>query len=120
DCPMARLYTNRLNTLAERYPEVKFRVANASVQDSEEEVAEFGRLLRFPASKDYALARRLGATRSPEAFLLFRGKVVYSGRIDDQYTPGTNKSQPTRNDLEVAIQESLVGKPVSTPRTEAT
>ena len=39
-----------LKTAAERYPDVKFRVANASVQDSDEEVAEFGRLLRFPVS----------------------------------------------------------------------
>ncbi len=117
---MAKLYANRLNTLSKRYPEVKFRVANASEQDSEEEIAEFGKLLHFPMSKDYASARRLGATRSPEAFLLCNGKVVYSGRIDDQYTPGTNKSKPTRNDLEEAIKETLAGKPVSVPHTQAT
>jgi hypothetical protein len=117
---MARLYANRLNTLSERYPQVKFRVANASQQDSESEVVEFGKLFHFPASKDYVLARRLGATRSPEAFLLAKGKVVYSGRIDDQYTPGANKSKPTRNDLEEAIKETLAGKPVSVPNTKAT
>ena len=65
ECPMARLYANRLNTLSERYPQVRFRVANASQQDSESEVVEFGKLFHFPASKDYALARRLGAEPRP-------------------------------------------------------
>ena len=120
ECPMARLYANRLNEMSERYPSVKFRAVNASEQDSEAEVAEFGKLLRFPVSKDDALAHKLGATRSPEAFLLQHGRVVYSGRIDDQYTPGSNMSKPTRHDLEEALKESLEGKRVSVPHTEAT
>lgn len=120
DCPLARLYANRLNALAERYPQVCFRGVNCSEQDSDAEVEEFGRRLRFSITKDIALARRLGATRSPEAFLLVSGRIVYQGRIDDQYTPGTNRSQPTRCDLEEALKEVLAGKPVTVPVTEAT
>ena len=121
ECPMARLYVPRLNDLAERYPQVRFRGLNASNQDSAEEVAAFGRRLRFPYEKDDGtLARRLSATRSPEAFLLVGGRIVYRGRIDDQYTPGTNRGSPTRCDLEEAIKEVLAARPVSIPSTQAT
>ncbi|MEX2026731.1 MAG: thiol-disulfide isomerase, partial [Pirellulaceae bacterium] len=120
DCPLARLYAPRLNDLVQRYPSVPFRAASASQQDSADEVAQFAQRLNFPFVKDAALARRLGATRSPEAFLLVGGRIVYQGRIDDQYTPGTNRASPTRRDLEEAICEVLAGQSVSVPRTEAT
>ncbi|HUE70201.1 MAG TPA: thiol-disulfide isomerase [Pirellulaceae bacterium] len=121
ECPMARLYVLRLNDLANRYPEIRFRALNASDQDSAAEVAEFGKRLRFPYEKDDgSQARRLSATRSPEAFLLVGGRIVYRGRIDDQYTPGTNRGSPTRHDLEEAIKEVLAGRPVSIISTQAT
>src|SRR5207253_9997376 len=112
------LYAGRLNDLADCYPHVAFRAANCSQQDSEAQVAEFGKRLHFPFRKDDGtLARRLGATRSPEAFLLLEGKIVYRGRIDDQYTPGANRAQPTRRDLEEAIKEVLAAEPVAVPET---
>ena len=121
ECPLARLYVPRLNDLAARYGQVRFRGLNASDQDSAEEVAEFARRLRFPYEKDDGShARRLSATRSPEAFLLVGGRIVYRGRIDDQYTPGTNCGSPTRCDLEEAIKEVLSGRPVSISSTQAT
>lgn len=120
DCPLAKLYASRLNDLSQRYPQIHFRAVNASQQDSEGEIASFGKLLRFSYTKDYQLARELAASRSPEAFLLHHGRVVYSGRIDDQYVPGANKSKPTRHGLQEAIQEVLSGQTVSVPRTEAT
>jgi hypothetical protein len=121
ECPMARLYVDRLNELSARYPEVRFRGVNASPQDSADEVAQFGKRLRFPFEKDDgSQARRLSATRSPEAFLLVGGRIVYRGRIDDQYTPGANRGSPTRHDLEEAIKEVLAGELVSIPSTQAT
>ena len=63
ECPMAKLYAGRLNDLADRYPQVAFRAANCSQQDSAAQVAEFGKRLHFPFRKDDGtLARRLGAT----------------------------------------------------------
>src|SRR5436190_104648 len=57
---------------------------------------------------------------SPEFVVLVEGEVVYRGRIDDQYTPGTNRTEPTRRDLELAIQEVLAGCAVSVMETPAT
>jgi hypothetical protein len=119
DCPMAKLYANRLSELADRYPQIHFQGICANDSDSDEKVVEFQSRLRFGYRKNPEAVSRLGATRSPEAFLLVNDKVVYHGRIDDQYSPGTNRSAPTRCDLEEAIRETLAGKPVSVPGTKA-
>ncbi|MDX1948641.1 MAG: thiol-disulfide isomerase [Pirellulaceae bacterium] len=120
-CPLAGLYAERLNELAERYPAVRFRAVDPCPQDRPEQIAAFARRLSFPLVRDEAgEARRLGATRSPEVFLLVGGKIAYSGRIDDQYAPGTNRAAPTRRDLEEAIREVLAGKGVSIPHATAT
>ena len=112
ECPMAKLYASRLNELAERYPQVTFRAANCSEQDSHADVFEFGKRLRFPFAKDDGtLARELGATRSPEAFLLVKGKVVYRGRIDDLYVElGNRRYEATTHDLRAALDSVLEGK----------
>jgi len=44
--------------------------------------------------------------------------IRYHGRIDDQYGNGFRRDQPSRRDLEQALDELLAGKPISTPRTE--
>ena len=78
--------------------------------------------IRFPVVKDYdrSLAVRLGASRTPEVFVIdSSGAIQYQGRIDDQYQPGIAKSTASRQDLRNAIEQLLAGEPVSTPRTEA-
>jgi len=45
--------------------------------------------------------------------------VRYSGRVDDQFGIGYIKDKPQRNDLQIAIDELLAGKPVSVAKTEA-
>ena len=119
ECPMAKLYGARLSELADRYPQIHFQGVCANENDSAEKVSKFQSQLRFGFRKDSEAAGRLGATRSPEAFLLVNDKVVYQGRIDDQYSPGTNRAAPTRCDLEEAVKEVLAGKPVSVPSTKA-
>jgi hypothetical protein len=118
-CPMAKLSVGRLRDLASRYPQVRFHGISVNDQDSIEDVVRFGRELGFSFRPNVDEIDRLGATRSPEVFLLVNGRVVYQGRIDDQYTPGTNRSKPTRCDLEEAIKETLAGKRVSVPKTVA-
>ena len=118
ECPLAKLYGVRLNELQAEFPQVKFRAYAPNRQDSEEEVAEFQQMLEFPIVRDAREARRLGAAYSPEVFLIESDRVVYSGRIDDQYLPGQHRLTPTRRDLAIAIEEVLAGQPVSVPRTE--
>jgi hypothetical protein len=48
------------------------------------------------------------------------GRVVYRGRIDDQFGVGYQRpNKPTRRDLAVALDEVLAGKPVSVAQTAA-
>ncbi len=87
------------------------------MHDTQAEIEQFAHCLNFPMIKDEALAHELGATRSPEVFLLSGSQVIYRGRIDDQYEPGIHKAEPTRRDLAIAIEEALAGKPVTVAQT---
>ncbi|MEX2142626.1 MAG: thiol-disulfide isomerase [Pirellulales bacterium] len=118
-CPLGRFYANRLNELQDKYPDVCFVGVNANEGDTYEDWAEFGKRLRFPMVKDGIAADQLGATRSPEVFLLDHHKVIYQGAIDDQYMPGIHSRSATRHYLDEALTEAVNGQPVSIPKTEA-
>ncbi|MEQ8790346.1 MAG: redoxin domain-containing protein [Pirellulaceae bacterium] len=127
ECPLAKLYAPRLVALHKAYSGrgVAFLGVNANVQDSITEVASHARRheLPFPVVKDVGnhLADRLGAVRTPEIFVLDKDRVVrYWGRIDDQYqVGGIIHDEPRRHDLARALDEMLIGWPVSTKVTEA-
>lgn len=120
ECPLAGIYAPKLNELHDRYPLVSFQAVSANVSDTPEAVQRFAsEFLAFPMVKDASLARKLGATRSPEVFVLFAGQIVYQGRIDDQFTPGYNRSRPRNDYLADALEAVLAARPVATPKTEA-
>ena len=126
DCPLARLYAPRLNELARLYAarNVCVLAIDSNTSDTPRRMAEFAAEthLAFPllADPQHRAAEVLGATRSPEAFVLDAGRTIrYRGRIDDQFVPGANRREPTRRDLIEAIEEILAGRPVSVPMTAA-
>ncbi len=126
ECPLANLYAPRLAELAGRYAAkgVTFVAINSNQQDSIVEVANHAQRhnLPFPVLKDPGnkIADRFGAVRTPEVFVLDAGRTIrYRGRIDDQYGVGFQKQKANRDDLAIAIDELLAGKPVSQPSTEA-
>jgi hypothetical protein len=68
---------------------------------------------------DHKAADAFGAKRTPEVFLLDAGRVIrYRGRIDDQYAAGVRRAEPTRRDLQEALDELLAGEPISTAETD--
>jgi len=122
ECPLAKLYGPRLAELAATYePQgVAFLGVNANVQDSITEIAAHARLhqIEFPVVKDLGneVADAIGAVRTPEVFVLDEKRVVrYWGRIDDQYGVGFIREKPTRQDLQIALDELLAGKDISMP-----
>lgn len=126
DCPLAKLYAPRLQAIYERFRERGATVIaiNANSQDSLGKVAAHARShgLTFPVLKDLdqRVADALGAERTPEAFLLDQERIVrYHGRIDDQYSVGTQRPKPTREDLAVALEQLLAGQPIAVAATEA-
>ncbi len=126
ECPLAKLYAGRLEQIAKDYAPRGVTVlgVNANRQDALTEIATFTQQhkLTFPMLKDAGntVADALGASRTPQVFVLDEGRVVrYAGRIDDQYGIGFLRPQATRHDLTTALDELLAGKEVSQPTTEA-
>jgi len=124
-CPINNAFLPELARLHKAYASrgVHFVGINANEQDSAAAVAEHARKneVPFPILKDDGnkVADLFAAERTPEAFLLDPGgKVVYRGRIDDQFGIGyLRPGKPTRRDLAEAIDEVLAGKPVSVAST---
>jgi peroxiredoxin len=122
ECPVNNAYLPRLAELHKEYAAkgVQLLGVNPNTQDSAARVAEHAKKFEvpFPVLKDEnnALADRLGAKRTPEAFLLdAAGTVRYHGRVDDQFGIGYQRPRPTRRDLAEALDEVLAGKAVSRP-----
>jgi peroxiredoxin len=126
ECPLARLYGPRVDALADQYSAagVAFLGINANEGDSIDDLARFAEHhgIRFPLFKDPdgAVAGQFGATRQLEVFVLDRFRnVKYHGRVDDQYAPGFRRTEPSRDDLQEALEELLAGNPqIAVPETE--
>lgn len=123
DCPLAKLYTRRLNEIV-RENGVAVIGINSNQHDQVRDIARFARAheVAFPILKDAdnRVADLFGATRTPEVFLLDAARRVrYRGRVDDQYGIGLQRAKPSRRDLVVAIEELRAGKEVSVAETTA-
>lgn len=117
ECPLANLYARRVAELQQAYGPrgVAFVGVMSNRQDSIAEIAAFVRRheLQFPVLKDAGnrLADRLGAERTPEAFVLDRDRMVrYWGRVDDQYGIGHARDKAQTQDLRNAIDDLLAGR----------
>lgn len=119
-CPVSNSYGSRLLALKKEYGPRGVRIfgVNSNFEESAAAVVRQAndRGLSFPMVKDAggALARRLGATVTPEAVLIDGAGVLrYRGRIDDQRVVTAVK----RRDLRDALEAVLAGRPVATAET---
>jgi mono/diheme cytochrome c family protein/thiol-disulfide isomerase/thioredoxin len=126
ECPLARLYGPRLGKMAETYAGrgVRFIGIHSNGRESLEEIAHYQRetKISFPLLRDrqQRAADLFQAERTPEVFVLDQeGRVLYRGRVDDQYGIGYARSGPTRHDLQHALDQLLAGEPVSIAETPA-
>lgn len=126
ECPLVQLYGVRLSQMADELRDrgVRFVGVNSNFHDTSVDIRQYlqRQSLSFPLVRDEGneVADRFGATRTPEVFVLdHRLSVSYQGRIDDQYEPGVTRTAATRDDLLIAIEETLAGKAVSVAKTDA-
>ncbi len=128
ECPLVKLYSARLAELANEYEAqgVQFLAINANRQDNITEIGAHARRhsIEFPVLKDLTneVVDLFGATRTPEMFVLDQNRVIrYRGRVDDQYGfglgVGYQKTELTRRDLTIAIDEVLAGEEVNVEET---
>jgi acetyl esterase/lipase/peroxiredoxin len=126
DCPISNLYLPGLVALEKKYRAkgVQFLAVYPNEREDFDQVAghTHDRDIPFPVLKDFGqkLADALGVTRVPSVVVLDgEFKLLYRGRIDDQYGAASRREKATRDDLAQAIEEVLAGKKVSVPETEA-
>ncbi|MDQ3394053.1 MAG: thioredoxin family protein [Bacteroidota bacterium] len=131
-CPYSKLYENRIDELAAAYTSkgIQFILVNsnsptASKDDSMEEMTKkaSGKGYKYPylADKEQKLQTLLGATKTPEVFLL-KGQadqfqVVYSGGFDDNPQVGEDVS---KHYLKDAIEAMISNKEPKLKSTRAT
>src|SRR5437899_9870325 len=115
-CPVSNAYNDRMEKLAEDYKTKGINVVGINSNNTEpaSEVKSHAaeKHLAFTILKDDGnkIADRLGATRTPETYVLdVNSKLVYHGRIDNSQNP----ANITSNDLRQALDEMLAGKQVS-------
>jgi peroxiredoxin len=123
-CPISNSYAPHLAELHGKYADkgVLFLAINSNHHDTAKEIGEHAKKYAIPfpvlCDVDQKIADGFGAERVPEAFVLDAAfKVVYHGRIDDQFGIGFTRPQPTRLDLAAALDEVLAGDKVSQPST---
>lgn len=115
-CPVSNAYNERMEALAQDYKAKGINVIgiNSNVTEPASEVKSHAaeRHLTFTILKDDGnkIADRLGASKTPEAYVLdANNKLVYHGRIDNAQNP----ANITANDLRDALNEMIAGKQVS-------
>jgi peroxiredoxin len=115
-CPVSNAYNDRMEKLAQDYKAKGINVIGINSNNTEPsaEVKSHAaeKHLTFAILKDDGnkIADRLGATRTPEAYVLDAGmKLVYHGRIDNSQ----KVEAITSNDVREALDEMLAGKPIS-------
>jgi peroxiredoxin len=122
ECPFVQPYTERINEIANEYSKqgITFWAVNANSTESFADVEAHmkARGYVFPELKDEnnVLADQLGATRTPEVFLISNDKtILYHGRIDDD----RDKEKVTSNDLKNALDEYIAGKDIAVKTTKS-
>ena len=123
-CPVAQKYLPVLQEMDKQFSGkgIQFLAINPSPDDSIVEMAGQAVALNitFPFVKDFGgkAAKSLGVDRVPTVVILNDQRViVYRGRVDDAVRLGGTRKEPTRKDLQIALEEVLAGKPVTTAET---
>jgi peroxiredoxin len=130
-CPMAKLYSDRLNKISERYKKQKVYLMAINAMDTLAYAEESFQLMQKKAKKEHfsfpylqdkkqSVAKQFGATHTPQAFVIWKNNkdkwvIRYEGAID------TNAGEPSkaRPQVTTAIEELLQGKEVSVAKTES-
>ena len=130
-CPMAKLYTNRLNKINDKYKKQGIYLLAINSMDTLVYAEESFKLMQIKAKNDkltvpylqdkkQTVAKKFNATHTPQAFIIWKNNnnnytIKYQGAIDD------NASEPEKatNLLTNAIDELVAGKKVTNPKTES-
>ena len=131
-CPMAKFYSKRLNEIDLKYKKLGIPLVAINAMDTLAYAEESFALMQKKAKKEQfnfpylqdklqTIAKQFNAKHTPQAFIIWKntlGKytIKYQGAIDD------NAGEPekvTQHFLTNAMDELLLKKEVSTPKSES-
>lgn len=127
DCPISNRYTPTINQLWQEFSrqQVKFHVVYVETEDKRLEIKKHAAAYEYKFAPlfdpRHTLVKAVRVAVTPEAFVFTPdGKIAYQGRIDDRFIDfGKMRHSPTRQDLRLALQSIVAGRPVAIRRTEA-
>jgi hypothetical protein len=125
ECSIGNGYAPEIARIVEDYRKAGVICYAVYAHETAAAVARHGREFKLPLTglldPGLRLARRTGATVTPEACVLSpSGAVLYRGRIDDRAVKiGTVRSEPRVRDLRQALDAVVQGKPVPVKYTKA-
>lgn len=127
DCPISNRFAPEICRLHEAYHPrgVDFYLVYVDPRETSDAIRQHMQEFNYPCSAlrdpSHSLVAYCQATATPEA-AVFNGEreITYLGRINDLYVElGSQRAEPTTHDLEDAIESTVQGRPVATPRTRA-
>ena len=130
-CPMAKMYTNRLNRINEQYKAKGVYLLAINAMDTLAYAEESFVLMKKKAKKEdlnfpylqdklQIVAKQFSATHTPQAFLIWKNSngqytIKYEGSIDDNAGDALNAKPYLRE----AVDALLLNKRVPNPKTES-
>ena len=125
DCPISNRYAPEIQRLAAKFSaKAKFVLVYPVSADSPDVIRahhkKFGYSIESIRDTGHQLVKQTGVTVTPEVAVMAGERMVYRGRIDDRYIElGKDRPQPTRHDLEEALEAVIAGRPVPQRETRA-
>ena len=127
DCPISNAYAPEIKRLIARYTPQKvafylvYPDPDTSLAAAKQHAKEYGYTCPLVLDPAHRLARKAGATVTPEAAVFAPGgRLLYRGRIDDLYFGfSKRRDHATRHDLRDALDAVLAGRVIAAPRTQA-
>lgn len=127
DCPISNRYAPEIRRLCRRFSSrgVRFWLVHPNPDESIGAIRQHTKAYQYPCGVlrdlQHALVKKAGARVTPEAAVFTsRRQRVYHGRIDDRFLDfGQERPEPTRHDLQEALEACLGGKPVPVDTTKA-
>ena len=128
DCPIANSYHPLLQQLVDQYRGTGVRVfmihssPTLSIEEARKHSDKFAISAPVVIDTDQSIARRAGATVTPQAFVFVRNqeRPVYQGRIDNRYAGyGKKRKVATTHDLADALEAIVAGRAVKNAETIA-
>lgn len=120
-CPCSASHEPVLKSMAEKYSKdgIEFIAVHSNQNETTDQAKEHFKsaALGFPLVEDRGakIADELKALKTPHAYIIQKGKIIYEGGVDDS----ADAEEAEVHFLEKALAEVKDGKPVTTAKTRA-